>query len=239
MKEKAVFNWSGGKDSALALYKVLREGRYEVTALLTTLNRASRRSSMHDIPMALLEKQAESIGIPLYAVDLTPQGTMGDYGRAMERACRHFLARGVTHFIFGDIFLHDVRSYRERQLAPLGVRVVEPLWDRTPGEVMEEFLASGLRSVVVTVTEGMLDKRFLGRELDRRFVNDLPPEADVCGEQGEYHTFCYAGGMFRSPVPFSLGTPQRRAYSIRMEDGSEREYAYWFADLQAGAEPLL
>ena len=234
MKEKAVFNWSGGKDSALALYKVLQQGRYEVTALLTTVNRESRRSSMHDIPVALLEKQAESIGLPLYVVDLTPQGTMGDYSDAMQRACRHFQAQGVSHFIFGDIFLHDVRSYREKQLAPLGIRVVEPLWDRTPEQVMEDFLASGLRTVVVTVTEGMLDKRFLGREIDRRFVDELPSQADVCGEQGEYHTFCYAGGMFRTPVPFSLGQPQRRAYTIRMEDGSEREYAYWFADLQTG-----
>lgn len=232
MKEKAVFNWSGGKDSALALYKVLREGRYEVVSLLTTVNRASRRSSMHDIPVALLEKQAESIGLPLYVVDLTPQGTMGDYNDAMRRACRHFVARGVTHFIFGDIFLHDVRSYREKQLAPWGIRVVEPLWDRTPGQVMEDFLASGLRSVVVTVTEGMLDKSFLGRQLDRQFVDDFPPEADVCGEQGEYHTFCYAGGMFRTPVPFSLGRPERRVYPIGLDDGSVREYAYWFADLQ-------
>ena len=234
MKEKAVFNWSGGKDSALALYKVLREGRYEVVSLLTTVNRASRRSSMHDIPVALLEKQAESIGLPLYVVDLTPQGTMGDYNEALRHACRHFVDRGVTHFIFGDIFLHDVRSYREKQLAPWGIRVVEPLWDRTPGQVMEDFLASGLRSVVVTVTEGMLDKSFLGRQLDRQFVDDFPPEADVCGEQGEYHTFCYAGGMFRTPVPFSLGCPERRVYPIGLDDGSVREYAYWFADLQTG-----
>lgn len=232
MSGKAVFNWSGGKDSALALYKILKEGRYDVVSLLTTVNGDSRRSSMHDIPVGLLQKQAESIGLPLYVVDLTPKGTMEDYKSAMERAARHFLRRGVTHFIFGDIFLHDVRSYREKQLAPLGIRVVEPLWDRTSEQIMDEFLASGLRTVVVTVTDGVLDRRFVGREIDRRFVRELPPGTDLCGENGEYHTFCYAGGMFRTPVPFSLSEPQRRTYPVRLEDGTVREFSYWFADLK-------
>ena len=232
MKEKAVFNWSGGKDSALALYKVLQEGRYEVVALLTTVNRASRRSSMHGIPASLLEKQARSIGIPLYVVDLTPKGNMEDYHSAMEGAVRHFKAQGVAHFVFGDIFLHDVRSYREKQLSPYGIEVVEPLWGRTSGEIMEEFLASGLRTVVVTVTDGMLDKSFVARTIDHDFIRDLPAEADVCGENGEYHTFCYAGGMFSSEIPFSLGETFRATYPIKLEDGTIKDYSYWLADLK-------
>lgn len=232
MKEKAVFNWSGGKDSALALYKILQEGRYKVVALLTTVNRVSRRSSMHGIPVSLLEKQAQSIGIPLYVVDLTPKGNMDDYQSAMEGAVKYFKAQGVSHFVFGDIFLHDVRSYREKQLLPYGVEIVEPLWGRTSGEIMEEFLGSGLRTVVVTVTDGMLDKRFVGRTIDRDFVRDLPPGIDVCGENGEYHTFCYAGGMFSSEIPFSLGEIFRAAYPIKLEDGTVKEYSYWLADLR-------
>lgn len=232
MKEKAVFNWSGGKDSALALYKVLQEGRYEVLALLTTVNRASRRSSMHGIPVSLLEKQAASIGIPLYVVDLTPKGNMEDYQSAMEGAVKHFKAQGVSHFVFGDIFLHDVRSYREKQLSPYGIEVVEPLWGRTSPQIMEEFLASGLRTVVVTVTDGMLDKSFVGRTIDHDFVRDLPPGTDVCGENGEYHTFCYAGGMFSSEIPFSLGEAFRATYPIKLENGTVKEYSYWLGDLR-------
>lgn len=232
MKEKAVFNWSGGKDSALALYKVLLEDRYEVVALLTTVNRASRRSSMHGIPVSLLEKQAQSIGIPLYVVDLTPKGNMEDYQSAMDGAVRYFNAQGVTHFVFGDIFLHDVRSYREKQLLPYGIEVVEPLWGRTSEEIMEEFLASGLRTVVVTVTDGVLDKSFVGRTLDHGFIRDLPPETDVCGENGEYHTFCYAGGMFSSEVPFSFGETFRATYPIKLEDGTVKDFSYWLADLK-------
>lgn len=230
-KIKAVFNWSGGKDSALALYKIRQDERYEIVSLLTTVNRDTQRSTMHDIPTTLLHRQAESIGLPLYVLDLTPKGEMIDYNAAMHEAVTHFANTGVTHFVFGDIFLHDVRSYREKQLAPFGIEVVEPLWDKTTAEVMDEFIASGLETVIVTVTEGSLDASFLGKTIDRSLIKSFPDGIDVCGENGEYHTFCYGGGMFRYPVPFSLGTPERRAYPIRHDDGSIKEYAYWFASI--------
>ena len=129
---KAVFNWSGGKDSAhRPAAGSLQVGIvYEIVALLTTVNRDTHRSTMHGIPTALLQAQADSIGIPLHIVDLTPKGNMEDYGAAMSHAVEHFKAQGVTCFIFGDIFLHDVRKYRERQLAPHGIGVAEPLWGR-------------------------------------------------------------------------------------------------------------
>lgn len=149
-KIKAVFNWSGGKDSSLALLKALRSGLYDITALLTTVNSAKERSSMHDIPLSLLEKQASSIGIPLYKVPLVPHGDMRDYENAMRQAVLHFRKKDVTHFIFGDIFLHDVMSYRRSQLEPYGITVVEPLWDTGTEEIMDEFLASGLKTVIVT-----------------------------------------------------------------------------------------
>lgn len=128
---RAVFNWSGGKDSAHALWKAQQSGQYEIAALLTTVNRDTRRSTMHGIPTVLLQAQADAIGLPLHVVDLTPAGDAEDYGAAMSRAVEHFKAQGVTHFIFGDIFLEDVRAYRERQLAPHGIEVVEPLWGTT------------------------------------------------------------------------------------------------------------
>lgn len=131
-REKAVFNWSGGKDSALALYKAQQSEAYEIVSLLTTVNRDNARSSMHGIPVGLLRRQADSIGLPLYTIDLAPDGTMENYEEAMAAAVGHFRDTGADRFIFGDIFLHDVRSYREKQLSPYGITVVEPLWANLP-----------------------------------------------------------------------------------------------------------
>ncbi|KAA2654710.1 hypothetical protein F2S32_08785 [Alistipes onderdonkii] len=207
-------------------------GKYEIVALLTTVNRDTHRSTMHGIPTALLQAQADSIGIPLHIVDLTPKGNMEDYGAAMSHAVEHFKAQGVTCFIFGDIFLHDVRKYRERQLAPHGIGVAEPLWGESSGGVMHDFLASGLRTVIVTTMADSLGADAVGREIDPAFMASLPAGVDPNGENGEYHTFCYDGPIFRTPVPFRLGTPLRRSYRIRLDDGSEKSYSYWFADLQ-------
>ncbi|WP_295912604.1 adenine nucleotide alpha hydrolase [uncultured Alistipes sp.] len=230
---KAVFNWSGGKDSAHALLRAVQSGRYEITALLTTINRDTRRSTMHGIPTALLEAQAASIGIPLYIVGLTPKGNMEDYSSAMSRAVELFKAEGVTHFIFGDIFLHDVRRYREEQLAPHGIAVVEPLWGHSSEAVMRDFLASGLRTVIVTTMADGLGADAIGREIDHGFIASLPAGVDPNGENGEYHTFCYDGPIFRQPVPFLLGRPFSQNYDIRLDDGTTKTYSYWFADLQA------
>lgn len=228
---KVVFNWSGGKDSALALYKILQDETYEVISLLTTVNRKSQRSTMHGIPIPLLFKQAESIGLPLYIVDLTPKGDMSDYETAMTLAINHFIQQDVHHFGFGDIFLHDVRKYREKHLSPYGIEIIEPLWDKTSRQIMEEFLESGLQTVIVTITEGTINEKLIGCILDRKLVESLPPEIDICGENGEYHTFCYAGGMFRKPVEFSLGESIRKTFPIKHDDGTIKNYTYWFANL--------
>lgn len=235
-KIKAVFNWSGGKDSAHALWKIIQAGEYEVVALLTTVNRDTHRSTMHGIPLFLLEKQAESIGFPLYIVDLTPQGGMEDYSSAMENVVKHFKKEGVTHFIFGDIFLRDVRVYREQQLSPYGIEVVEPLWGKMSKEIMDDFLSSGLKTVVVTTMADGLGEAAIGKLIDRCFVDSLPEYIDPNGENGEYHTFCYDGPIYRWPVPFRLGRPFSESYDIRMEDGSIRKFTYWFADLECQKE---
>lgn len=232
MKNKAVFNWSGGKDSALALRKVLKQQEYDVVALLTTVNRDNKRSTMHGIPEQLLQKQAESIGIPLYIVNLLPNGEMAGYEDARTKAVLHFKEQGVNHFIFGDIFLHDVKSYREKQLNLYGITVVEPLWGKSSAEIMDDFLESRLKTVIVTTMADILDERFIGRYIDNELVKDLPESADVCGENGEYHTFCYDGDIFSSPIPYSLGEPQKKTFSAKLEDGTEKDYSYWFANLQ-------
>lgn len=231
--EKAVLNWSGGKDSAHALWRVLQEERYDVQALLTTVNRDTRLSTMHHIPLALLQAQAERIGLPLYVVDLTPRGDMDDYARAMEQAVSHFKALGVTQFIFGDIFLHDVRRYRVAQLSPHGMGVVEPLWGPPSSEVMERFLATGLKCVVVTTLRDGLGAAAVGRMVDADFVASLPAGTDPNGENGEYHTFCYDGPLFSSPVPFVLGNTEEKSYDITHDDGTVHTYTYCFAHLLA------
>lgn len=230
-KIKAVFNWSGGKDSAHALYRVLQTGKYDIVALLTTINRDTKESTMHHIPYNLLLAQAESIGIPLYSVNLTPKGNMEDYAASMAQAVLHFKEQGVTHFIFGDICLYDVRAYREQQLAPYGITVVEPLWGMETDEVMQAFLETGLRSVIVTTTEE-LGKDFIAREIDQNFVDSLPLGTDRNGEQGEYHSFCFEGPIFKFPIPFSLGKPESRSFDIKYEDGSIKTHSYWFAELK-------
>lgn len=229
---KAVFNWSGGKDSAHALWRAVRSDRYEIAALLTTVNRDTHRSTMHGIPMPLLQAQAESIGIPLRVAGLTPKGNMEDYAEAMSRAVEQFKAQGVTHFIFGDIFLHDVRKYREQQLAPHGIEVVEPLWGQSSEAVMRDYLATGLKTDVVTTMADGLGASAIGQVIDAGFVASLPAGTDPNGENGEYHTFCYDGPIFRSPVPFRLGKPFSESYDIRLDDGKTKTCTYWFADLK-------
>lgn len=177
-KIRAVFNWSGGKDSAHALLRAMETGCYEIVALLTTVNRDTHRSTMHGIPLSLLEAQAASIGIPLYIVDLTPEGNMEDYSSAMLQAVQHFKTLGVTHFIFGDIFLHDVRQYREQQLVPYSIEVVEPLWGKSSEQVMEDFLSSELKTIVVTTMNDGLGAAAIGKLIDRDFVASLPAETE-------------------------------------------------------------
>lgn len=234
IRKKAVFNWSSGKDSALALYKILQDSDYEIISLLTTVNRESKRSTMHGTPITLLERQAQSIGLPLYVVDLTPKGSIEDYTEAMTQAVLHFKEQGVTHFVFGDIFLHDVRKYRQEQLQPYGIEVVEPLWDKCSEQVMEEFLDSGLQTIIVTTTDGIMGEEYIGKTITRELMDSFPPGIDPCGENGEYHTFCYGGGLFRTAVEFSLGSPIRQTYPIKLEDGTTKEYTYWFANLNEG-----
>lgn len=231
-KKKAVFNWSGGKDSALALYEVLKSDAYEIVALLTTVNPENDRSSMHAIPRSLLQRQADSIGLPLYTVHLAPSWGMSEYENAMREAVDRFRRDGVTHFVFGDIYLHDVRAYREAQLRPYGIEVVEPLWDRSSSQAFEDFLESGLKTIVVTTMADLLDRSFIGKTIDRNFLGLLPEGSDPCGENGEYHTFCFDGPIFRYPIPYRLGMPEQHGYTVRSDDGTEREYRYWFARLQ-------
>src|SRR5690606_12805683 len=228
-KKKAVFNWSGGKDSALALQKILEENEYEVVSLLTTINEQTRTSSIHSIPIELLKLQAESIGIPLYTMTITED--LRNYDHIMLKTVEHFKKQGVTHFIFGDIFLEDVKTYREKKLNPMGIEVVEPLWDKPSQEVLTEFLKSRIKTKIIITQADKLDKTFIGRELDINTILLFPDDMDLCGENGEYHTFAYAGSLFKKDIHFSLSTPKEISYDIRLDNGETKTYKYWQADI--------
>ncbi|MCC6182323.1 MAG: diphthine--ammonia ligase [Bacteroidia bacterium] len=228
-RKKAVFNWSGGKDSALALHKVIQENEFDVISLLTTINNDTRTSSIHSIPVELLNKQAESIGIPLYTVALSKDTKT--YEEGMSEAVQHFKNKGVRYFIFGDIFLADVKSYREGKLNPLGIEVVEPLWGKSSEEVFKEFLNSGIKSKIIVTQADKLDQTFVGKDLDETLIKAFPPNVDVCGENGEYHTFSYDGSIFKTKIDFKVSDISKISYDFKMDTGKWESFEYWQARL--------
>ncbi|SHJ05470.1 MJ0570-related uncharacterized domain-containing protein [Pseudozobellia thermophila] len=225
-RKKAVFNWSGGKDSALALLTILQEAEFEVVSLLTTIDEKTATSSIHDIPLNLLRQQADSIGIPLYPVTLSKEKS---YTEGMTEAATHFKDQGVKHFIFGDIFLSDVRAYREKILHPLGITLVEPLWGKTSKQVMADFLQSGIKTKIILTQADQLDENFIGREIDGDFARSLPSGVDLCGEKGEYHTFSYDGGPFKNRIDFTITKVNLISHEFKLDDGSVKHHEYWQA----------
>lgn len=228
-RKKAVFNWSGGKDSALALQKTLQENEFEVVSLLTTINETTLTSSIHAIPLKLLLMQADSIGIPLYTISLSKDTKT--YEQGMTEAIEHFKKLGVTHFIFGDIFLADVKSYRESKLNPLGIEVVEPLWGKSSAAIFSDFLDSGIKTKIVVTQADKLDHTFIGKEIDSNFPKSLPYGIDLCGENGEYHTFSYDGALFKTKIDFEIVKANKITYDFKMDDGMMKTYEYWQAEI--------
>jgi len=203
--EPILFCWSGGKDSAMALYTLHQQQDVRVTALLTTVTEGYQRISMHGVRRELLQRQAESIGLPLHEVRIPPQCVNPTYEARMEEALRAHYDHGVRKVAFGDIFLEDLRGYREKNLARIGMTALFPIWKRDTRELIRFFHAQRFRAIAVCVDPKVLDRRFAGRELDDSFFADLPPGADPCGENGEFHTFVFDGPIFHFPVPFRSG----------------------------------
>lgn len=206
------FNWSGGKDSSLALHYLLQHPDYSVKALVTTVNEAHQRISMHDVRRELLHEQARQIGIPVLEILLPDSPNMSDYETAMNKGLQPLLDQGIRHCAFGDIFLEDLRKYREDKLAEIGVEAIFPLWKRDTSELIETFIDLGFKTVVVCTQADKLNESFVGRTIDRDFLNALPAGVDPCGENGEFHTFVYDGPIFQQPVAFGLGEKVFRTY---------------------------
>lgn len=233
MKPKAIFNWSSGKDSALALYKIVKENTFEVTSLLTSVNEEFQRISMHGVHIDLLQQQASSLGIPLMLMQIPREPSMEQYREIMISTMDTIKSQGNTHSIFGDIFLEDLRKYREEQLHAIGMEAVFPLWKQNTLDLIHEFLALGFKTIVTCVNETYLDKSFAGRIIDQDFINDLPENVDPCGENGEFHTFTFDGPIFKQPISFEIGETVKKTYPKPKseENDTDGEYVFWFCDL--------
>ena len=212
MKKNAVFNWSGGKDSALALYHTKKNSNFVIKKLLTSVNDTHDRISMHGVRSVLLQEQAQALGIDLVQLRLPENPTMSEYNKLLTAMNNELKNEGITHSIFGDIFLEDLKKYREEQLATVGIEAYFPLWKRDTKEIIHEFLDLGFKTIVVCTKSSLLGADFVGRIIDHDFIKDLPENVDPCGENGEFHTFVYDGPIFKKPVRFTIGEKVYRTY---------------------------
>jgi len=202
--KRALLSWSGGKDCAWALER-LRGSDVEVAGLLTTINEPADRVAMHGVRRELIEEQSQSAGIPLWTALLPWPCPNGRYEEVMAEMCRRAVSEGIQAVIFGDLFLEDIRAYRERMLAGTGIEPLFPLWGEPTDALAREMLAGGLRARLACIDRKALDRSFAGREFDARLLADLPPTADPCGENGEFHSFVYDGPMFSHPIAVEPG----------------------------------
>lgn len=207
---KILLSWSSGKDSAWALH-VLRENReHEVVGLLTTFNESADRVAMHAVRRELVERQASACGLPLWPVHLPWPCSNEHYERLMADACGKATSNGIAGIAFGDLFLEDVRAYREKQLKGTGLEPIFPLWGRPTPALARTMIQSGLRAKLTCVDTKQLDAEFVGREFDEELLTALPASVDPCGEKGEFHSFAYAGPMFDREIPVSVGVTVTR-----------------------------
>ncbi len=242
MKEKVVFCWSGGKDSALALHRILQDDRYDVVSLLTTCNEYFQRVSMHGVRLELLDAQARAIGLPLEKIFVSQRSSNDEYTQKMTASLLSHRAQGVTGCVFGDIFLEDLRRWRENNLAQIGLHGIFPIWRTDSRELIREFLTHKFSSVICCVNDAWLNENAVGKVLDEAFIQSLPENVDPCGENGEYHSFAFAGPIFDAPIKFELGEKVYRPVEVTHPtdsnnsdacplDGPRQTKGFWFCDL--------
>lgn len=237
--KKAYLNWSSGKDAALALYKVQQSKEYKIDRLVTTINESFDRVSMHGLRTELLEQQVKALGLPLQTITFPKVVSMETYTSTMGVVMKGLVDKGYGYSVFGDIFLEDLRTYREEKLNEVGVQGVFPLWQKDTKALLEEFLSLGFKAITVCVNAKLLDESFCGRIIDESFITDLPNGVDPCGENGEFHTFVYDGPNFKNPVDFKLGEKVLRNYApsknndncYKKNEVTSWDTSFWYCDL--------
>lgn len=205
MAEKVILSWSGGKDSAMALYEIQQRQDYEVVTLLTTLSGEYDRVSMHGVRRVLLEQQARSLGLPLEQVILSKGASNEEYEAKIQATLSKLQKLGISCVAFGDIFLQELRKYREDNLAKIGMKAIFPIWGKDTRELVQSFISLGFQSIVTCVDGKVLSKAFAGRMIDASFLTELPPNIDPCGENGEFHSFAFAGPIFKKSISLTIG----------------------------------
>lgn len=237
MKQPIILAWSGGKDSSMALYSLLQSETYEVKYLLTTLNAEFKRVSMHGTSEELLDAQSESIGIPLLKVWIH-EASYDEYERQMEAVLLQAKSEGIEIVAFGDIFLEDLRTYREDKMKKIGMSAIFPLWKSNTTELVNEFLSHHFKTIICCTNDAFLGKEFVGRELNNEFLDSLPNNVDPCGENGEYHSFCFEGPIFRNPIPVKISEIIYRPLQLKEEaddcnvSDAIQTKGFWYSDLK-------
>ncbi|MGH2644823.1 MAG: diphthine--ammonia ligase [Chitinophagaceae bacterium] len=224
-------NWSGGKDAAFSLFKMQQNSSFSIDYLLTNVSASYDRISMHGVRKELLLKQAHAIGIPLQIIYLPEQADMQIYNRLIEDKLMEFSKKGIRYAIFGDIFLEDLRKYREEQLSTVGVKAVFPLWKKNTTDIIKEFLDAGFKAIITCVNARLLNRSFAGREISLNLLNDLPVDVDPCGENGEFHSFVFDGPVFKNPVKFVKGEIIERTYPVPENKEITWDNRFYFCDL--------
>ncbi|MCV6630910.1 MAG: diphthine--ammonia ligase [Flavobacteriaceae bacterium] len=237
---KYFLNWSSGKDATMALYHCLNKSNKSIDLLLTTVNEAYERVSMHGLRQILLHDQIEALGMPSKQIAIPKVVDMNAYDAIMREELIALKKAGYSTSVFGDIFLEDLRTYRETKLEEVGMDSYFPLWKKDTKEQVQEFIDLGFKAITVCVDANKLDASFVGRELDASFLNDLPAGVDPCGENGEFHTFVFDGPIFKRPVAFEIGEIVKRSYALKEEEtdncfqktnSQPVDNAFWYADL--------
>lgn len=241
MKKKVTFSWSGGKDSAFALFRIQVSGEYEIVSLHTTINAETKRVGLHGVRENLIEQQAASIGIPLTKIYLPSSQTNDEYEKVMKGFYQQCSRQGIEGIVFGDINLQDLRQYREQLLMPSSLEGIYPLWNLNTIAMVNDIINSGFKTVICSADGKYFDQSILGRTIDQHFINDLPNGVDPCGENGEFHSFVYDGPIFKKRVEFEKGNVVRREYEIKKDNGKATVIPFWFIDLlsPSGKHPVI
>jgi uncharacterized protein (TIGR00290 family) len=225
----AFINWSGGKDCCLALHKILEEKKFHPEFLFTTVSKNEQRVSMHGVRKELITRQGFSLGIKSRKLYIPADNTLDTYNKFMHHELKLMQERGIHQAVYGDIFLEDLKKYREEKLKEVDLTGIFPLWKQDSRQLIEEFISLGYKAMIICINAKKLDQKFLGRTIDPDLINELPSEVDVCGENGEYHTFVYDGPIFKEPIPIIQG--EKVFKEFKSNSNSTFDTAFWYQDI--------
>lgn len=229
---KISMSWSGGKDSAMALWYLMKEPRYDVVRLHTTFGEETRRVGMHGIAEELVEMQAKSIGLPLDKLYYPASGDNRAYEKAINQYLDQLESEGIRHIGYGDIYLEDLKKYREDKLSDRGFLGVFPLWKKDTLSLVQEFLAQEFSTKICAADADLIPEYFVGEDLSLDFIQSLKSEVDPCGEKGEFHTFCFEGPVFQKNIHVKKESVTSKTYNFKLSDGSDSEKRFWFAEIK-------